>query len=181
MDINMFNSKILDGISQQKLIDLCEFSTEINWKLLYRASMNGFSDHNFHSKCDNQPKTLTIIKTTNGSIFGGFREKTWPSLDRLELDPNSFIFSLINQDSNPIKMKISRMDNFYSKLFYNGPTFGDDFCIESQSNLDPKSFSNLGRDYKHPTYDYGTDEAKCFLAGSDFFQVSEIEIFKAII
>lgn len=41
-------------------------------KLIHRASENNFSSSKFHQNCDNKGPTLTIIKSNNGKIFGGF-------------------------------------------------------------------------------------------------------------
>ena len=46
------------------------------WRLLFRASRDGFAAATFHSKCDNKGPTLTIVKSGN-NIFGGFTEKSW--------------------------------------------------------------------------------------------------------
>eukprot|EP00957_Ditylum_brightwellii_P085790 6525358-Ditylum_brightwellii.AAC.1 len=40
--------------------DSCGFAT----KLLYRASRDGWGASKFHSKCDNQGPTLTVIRST---------------------------------------------------------------------------------------------------------------------
>ena len=31
----------------------------------------------FHAKCDKKFKTLTIVKSTNGNIFGGYTSADW--------------------------------------------------------------------------------------------------------
>ena len=49
-----------------------------DWRLLFRASRDGFAVKTFHSKCDNQGPTLTIVKSGN-YIFGGFTELLWKS------------------------------------------------------------------------------------------------------
>jgi hypothetical protein len=57
---------------------LCPFPNEAKWKLLYRASVDGFSAKNFHSRCDGFKPTLTIIKeAANNYIFGGFTSAAW--------------------------------------------------------------------------------------------------------
>jgi hypothetical protein len=38
------------------------------------------------------------------------------------------------------------------------------------------SYSDLGYSYKHPQYECGTNESNTFLAGSDYFQLDEIEV-----
>ena len=46
------------------------------WRLLFRASRDGFAVAAFHSKCDNKGPTVTIVKSGN-NIFGGFTEVSW--------------------------------------------------------------------------------------------------------
>ena len=48
------------------------------WRLLFRASRDGFAASAFHSKCDNKGPTITVVKS-RGNIFGGFTEKAWTS------------------------------------------------------------------------------------------------------
>ena len=51
-------------------------SQEGKWRLLFRASRDGFAVAAFHSKCDNKGPTVTIVKSGN-NIFGGFTEESW--------------------------------------------------------------------------------------------------------
>lgn len=46
------------------------------WRLLFRASRDGFTADAFHSKCDNKGPTVTIVKSGK-NIFGGFTEQPW--------------------------------------------------------------------------------------------------------
>ena len=45
--------------------------------MIYKATVDGFKGSDFHRKCDNKGKTLTLIKTTKGYIFGGFTSESW--------------------------------------------------------------------------------------------------------
>lgn len=66
-----------------------------NFKLLFSADENGISASDFHEKCDNKYPTLTIIKSDNDCIFGGFTFLPWDkSNDYKEDDPTAFVFSL---------------------------------------------------------------------------------------
>ena len=51
---------------------------EGEWRLLFRASRDGFAAQTFHSKCDNKGPTVTIVKSGN-NLFGGFTEVSWQS------------------------------------------------------------------------------------------------------
>ena len=64
------DSLILSVSEAYKLNSFCEFSKNDSFSLIYRGSRDGFSAQNFHSKCDNIGKTLTIIKTNQSYIFG---------------------------------------------------------------------------------------------------------------
>ena len=48
------------------------------WRLLFRASRDGFAASKFHFQCDNEGPTVAVVKS-GGNIFGGFTEKPWAS------------------------------------------------------------------------------------------------------
>ena len=55
-----------------------EFALAGQWRLLFRASRDGFGASAFHSRCDNKGPTITVVKS-DGNIFGGFTENAWTS------------------------------------------------------------------------------------------------------
>ncbi len=177
-----------------ELIDLCGFSQQLNWKLLYRASEEGFNGGVFHSKCNFIKPTITIIKTTDNFVFGGYTSKAWESNNQYVKDDNAFIFSLINPSNQPSKTKC--IDPQYAIYCRGdrGPIFGYgqgiggfDICIKNSSNvmrdgLDQKgSYSNLGASYKLPEYPEGSFGSQTFLAGKRRFVTTEIEVYHKII
>jgi hypothetical protein len=67
--MNSVKSQILTDLEQSILfIDLCEFSPNDKWSLLYRGTRDGFDSNDFHSKCDGHVKTLTIVKAKETSF-----------------------------------------------------------------------------------------------------------------
>jgi hypothetical protein len=177
------DSVILSGRNQfNDLIELCEIPITKNLNLIYRASQDGFEASSFHLKCDNKPNTLVIIKSEHGNIFGGYTEQDWTSINDAKTDNNSYIFSLINKDNKPLKLKCSDASKaVYCSTDY-GPIFGlgPGIRISNNSNQNKKSISNLGITsgvYKHPYYADDSLEAKSFLAGSQYFKISEMEAF----
>ena len=154
-----------------ELMNICEFQKQEKFQLLYRASEDGFNSDNFHQKCDGIKNTLTIIKSTNGNIFGGYTGAAWSSSGDYISDTNSFIFSLINQSNDPFKAKCT--DNQYEIVGNesHGPTYCSAFHISSNSNTNLNSFSSFGS-YIHGTY------GDAILAGSKNFQTVEIEVFE---
>ena len=105
-----FDSNILD--SRFELNELSNFNVKQKWRLMYRASRDGFDADSFHTLCDQRQNNLTIIKSTNGQIFGGFNEIEWNSTNREYYDPNAFLFSLINKENKPFKVGFGINENF---------------------------------------------------------------------
>ena len=156
---------------------MLEFDENDRYSLLYRGSRDGFSASNFHSKCDNIPNTLTIIKS-GSNVFGGFTTSTWEGSVGYKKDSEAFIFSFRNNLNKPIKIKCKNTNSIFAYPSY-GPTFGSghDFYIASNSNQNTESTSNLGFSYPTDLIFGGSDSAKAFLAGSYNFKVNEIEVF----
>ena len=166
---------------------LCEFPKSQEWKLLYRASIDGFLSKDFHSKCDGMENTLTVIKSESGNVFGGYTGKAWTSgVSEYFTDPNAFIFSLINEEKKSFKVFCPDGGKHAIGCHPSwGPTFGlnarSDIHIADNSNTsylytNRTSVCDLGNTYKHPDYPVGTEKAKKILAGSYRFRTTEIEV-----
>jgi hypothetical protein len=136
-----FMSHILTGNQPSELVNLCEFSSNDKWTLLYRGTRDGFGASNFHSKCDGRNNTLTLLKAHGSSfIFGGFGSVSWESKMRSKSDPNAFLFSLTNKDNQPSKMRqLNTTNSIYCASGY-GPTFGGghDIYICDNANITSK-------------------------------------------
>ena len=49
---------------------------EIDWRLCYRASRDGWRSRDFHSRCDFKGPTVTLINA-GYYIFGGYSDIPW--------------------------------------------------------------------------------------------------------
>ena len=91
-------------------------------KKLYQATIDGDDLKYFHSRCDNIPNTLTIIKSAGNRRFGGFTTQVWesPKDGFYKDDKNAFLFSIDKQKIYPYKN-----DGYAIWCGRNGgPTFG---------------------------------------------------------
>jgi hypothetical protein len=77
-------------------------------------------------------------------------------------------------------MKINPNQHKWAILCYSGygPMFGEDIRIANNANTTWGSYSNLGYSYSHPQYSYKSNESQAFLAGSNKFQLDEIEVYQ---
>ena len=71
-------SEILTQEHAKILLGMVPYKTG-RWRLLFRASRDGFAAESFHSKCDKKGPTLTVVRS-GSFIFGGFTEAAWSSM-----------------------------------------------------------------------------------------------------
>ncbi|UZO02724.1 uncharacterized protein OCT59_021203 [Rhizophagus irregularis] len=116
-----------------KWIDRLESTNEIKnsheFKLIFRASCDGFNPKKFHYVCDNQSRTVTIIKVKDSNeILGGYNPLKWKSDNSFGITKDSFIFSFRN--SNYILSRVINEREAMKNDSFNGPSFGtDDMCL----------------------------------------------------
>jgi len=150
--------------------------------LLWRGSHDGFDAAAFHRLCDGKANTLTIIKNTNGFIFGGFTSIPWSLSEGYKADSTAFLFSLTNPSNEPVKLNVHLEDcAVYHHSSY-GPAFGlrHDLCVSSLSNKNRNSRMNL-RVYELPNGKSGKEGGKSIVGGSDNkFQTFEVEVYQVL-
>lgn len=135
---------------------------------------DGKSAKQFHKKCDNIGPNLTIIKTKENIIFGGFTMKNWKSGEKCKKDDLAFIFNLqnkkiynIKKGENAIKGTEDQLVNFwngknngYSSLVVTDECKNNNTCIKNDS-----SYEGMISDYE--------------INGGKFnFQVLEMELYE---
>jgi len=155
--------------------------SKVNITLLYQASRDGFIPKSFHSKCDGILGTLTLVKSNNEYIFGGYTKADWFSSIGYynKYDDNAFLFSLVNGYNTTVKMSITNPNNAIVAADYLGPSFGSadvaacDLCFYS-SDLSFGESNLNGQNYQLPPFPI-SDAA--LLAGTRAFQAVQIEVY----
>ena len=99
----------------------------IKMTLLYKSTKDGDSASTFHSKCDYQGNTLSLIRNTKCFRCGGFTTQSWNSSGSVLEDDNAFLFSL---DYKECYFNYDGKNASYDNSGY-GPTFrnGNDLLI----------------------------------------------------
>ena len=172
----------MDSVLWSKLFRMSTKLSKNKWTLIYRGTRDGFGAEDFHRECDGVAKTVTIVKTTNGNIFGGYTDLPWssPTTYIVHIDNNAFTFSLVNEKNQPF---ISMPKNQEGSIKCNsdtGPIFGNklynrDIYIASDSNMNKKSYSVLGNSFERTSISH---DAEFILAGTRKFQTVEVEVFR---
>ena len=151
--------------------------------LLYKATRDGFQASAFHSRCDNIPNTVTVIRNNMNYVFGGFTAAKWSSTAigaSGVADPNAFIFSLRRNGgltNYKLPIKSTQVNNAIFGWSSYGPIFGYDIIIYDQSNIYNGSYSGISS-YTPPTYPSGSDIWTFLTGGFQNWLTTEIEVYQ---
>ena len=177
-------SKIL---SSDESLYLYQFTKQSNETLIYRASSDGFNARSFHSACDGRANTVTIIKTSENYVFGGYTSSPWKSDNTYNYDSSAFIFSLRQAGVSKLGVKFTVSDP--TTATWNnpltGPAFGSyigyNFCDILVGYSGPYyNMADLGSSYSLPPgVSAHSTTAQNYLAGIvSGWTVTEIEVYQ---
>jgi len=145
------------------------------WKLLYKASRDGWQGADFHSRCDNKGETVAVGRSTGGYIFGGYLGASWNSSGVHFSCTKASLFTLVNPHSiAPTRLSVSSSSTAaYGHLDY-GPIFGGrDLALTTKEGGDyTESRTSLPSSYQD-----STGKGRTLFAGTENFQLSEVEVF----
>ena len=107
----------------------------IYYKLLFRATRDGFRPKDFHKKCDGINNTLILVRTQTRKRFGGFTHATWDDYSKFKNKEKGFVFSI---DNNLVFYNRNGAYNIYCTN-HTGPSFrgGEhDFTINYNKSME---------------------------------------------
>ena len=149
-------------------------------KKLYQATIDGDGGLNFHSRCDNIPNTLVLIKSAGNRRFGGFTSAQWSSPSssgEWKDDPNAFLFSLDKQ-----KIYSYKKDG---KAIYNdkdyGPIFGSGATIKIEQHGIQEKHLHTYESLSSCSYNFNGDNNALSEDGKqNSIYAAEYEVFQVI-
>ena len=147
-------------------------------KKLYQATIDGDGAINFHSRCDNIPNTLVLIKSAGNRRFGGFTSVQWtsPTSGECKDDPNAFLFSLDKQKIYSYKKNGKAIYCYKDK----GPIFGAASDIQiSQHGIQEKHLYTY-ESSSSCSYNYNGDNNALSESGGSWIYAAEYEVFQVI-
>jgi hypothetical protein len=184
-EFNYFSgSNVIEEGDKSKLADL--FPSLEEAKLVYRATTDGWLATHFHNKCNGLRDTICLVKVGTYA-FGGYTPLEWGSTGGYKYDATgkSFLFSLRNPSQTLEGVSLPNTGpnagntyTIYDNSSY-GVTFGGghDLYVASDANANTSSYVNLGHSFRHPSFAYGTNEAKNFFCGTYNFTPAEVEVY----
>jgi hypothetical protein len=142
----------------------------------------------FHDHCDNQGSILMLVKTKNGSVFGGVAPQGFESVNNYSGSENAFLFSFCTSTGRkPIVCKVKKEQACFA-VKNNEAKYSPGFGRSNKSDLFisfknlSKSYSNLGIVYEFPKKLVEGDEEfntpETFFTGTPTnWEIMNIEVF----
>ncbi|CAF1402277.1 unnamed protein product [Adineta steineri] len=174
---SIVNGALLQPDHKAKLNEFCGKANQ-KWELIYKATRDGFSASAFHTHCNNKGPTMTIIRSNNNCIFGGYTVVPWTSNSQCKADRTAFLFTLINPHNIPPTKYIIRSDRAAYAVYHNnsyGAIFGGGYDIHVSDNSNKNNSSST--DFPHSYIDT-TGKGNNTFTGAKNFTTFEVEVYK---
>eukprot|EP01118_Nematostelium_gracile_P000999 TRINITY_DN10_c0_g1_i3.p1 TRINITY_DN10_c0_g1~~TRINITY_DN10_c0_g1_i3.p1 ORF type:complete len:316 (-),score=77.81 TRINITY_DN10_c0_g1_i3:123-953(-) len=146
--------------------------------LIHRGTRDGFSASQMRARINNQGETITIVRSTNGYIFGGYNPLPWNGSGSYTTCSSAWLFSLGGvYGSVQVFGNGGGTNHIYNDNGY-GPTFGSnhDLYIANGCNGNNSSYTNISNSRFLFPPQVG-NQPHFLNGGTNSFQVSEIEIY----
>uniref|UniRef100_A0A182JD02 Probable small nuclear ribonucleoprotein E n=1 Tax=Anopheles atroparvus TaxID=41427 RepID=A0A182JD02_ANOAO len=177
--LNLFHGSAIlknDKIHFQGTLNGWYGSSKQTWRMVYRASTNGFAASAFHRHCDGVAPLYIIALSSNGAISGGFTDVAFAKTNRKGgylHSEKAFLFALNSNNEPPTKFDIVKKP--YAICYHPdcGPIFGAgaDLLISNNCNVNMESYSNFPHSYDGPNCMFG------HLFGDYNFSIIDYEVF----
>ena len=176
------NKNNLDFVIKQiKINNNIKIKKNCKLNILYRIARDGDSCKTYHQKTNNIPDTLTLIKTKENIIFGGYTHIKIPFVPNGSNfdDSKAFLFSLdYNKIYFPQKNHCSKHSNEnYGPIFGNNENCQYPIIVGGPNFLSNNYHSTStvkGCFYDNFSFDYELNK------GKKNFQIKEIEVYQII-
>jgi hypothetical protein len=90
------NSKCISKREEKEFLLKILGNKRLMTTLLFRGSIHGWKCKDFHSRCDNKGRTITLFKVKDGDCIGGYNKAQWssPWSGHYESDNTAMLFNL---------------------------------------------------------------------------------------
>lgn len=169
---------------QKSLKQMIGGSSNLRLTLLYKVSRDGCSAWTFHTKCDSQGPTITVIYNTKDTVYGGYTSESWlgAGAEYGAHDEKAFLFQ-VRYNGNSVQKKFPiKADKYaYAIACYhsNGPVFGkgDPNMPYFTGKRNPSNgVYNLTTVKVGTVYDMKGTDISAFT--NDILEVHDIEVYK---
>ncbi|KAM9385959.1 interferon-induced protein 44-like isoform 2-T3 [Pholidichthys leucotaenia] len=152
--------------SQQKTI--CrQLGRVVKLKLLYKASIHGFTGAAFHQRCDTHSPTVSVGYNNSGYVFGGYTAQPFSQSGQYMQDDQAFLFTFKGEQL--LKYSVNNSPYAVKMVVNSGPYFGEDLALVIGSKA--AAYSYPGNYYNFTAADMHGNDLN--LTECEVYQVEE--------
>uniref|UniRef100_A0A3Q2D4L6 Interferon-induced protein 44-like n=1 Tax=Cyprinodon variegatus TaxID=28743 RepID=A0A3Q2D4L6_CYPVA len=133
-------STLKSELSRDQQRTICSQLGSVKLKLLYKATVHGFTGAAFHQRCDNQSPTVSVGYNASGYVFGGYTSQPFSQSGQYVNDDQAFLFGFTGGKLH--KYPVTSAPHAVKMIGNSGPYFGDSLALVNGSK--PVIYSNTG-------------------------------------
>jgi len=171
--IKLTNSSIIKD-NNLFIYGLNDWKKDTKTELLYKKSRDGNSYNTFHQLCDNKGPTITLIKSSEGFVIGGYTPLDWNNHSGWKTDNETFLFSITNK-------KIFKKGKKDTNSIYCGEDVGPWFPFIGPRDSGKKDMTQGEFLYKNKVSEQYFENINEIIPHNNkdrFFNIDEVEVYK---
>uniref|UniRef100_A0A4W5KNQ1 TLDc domain-containing protein n=1 Tax=Hucho hucho TaxID=62062 RepID=A0A4W5KNQ1_9TELE len=111
-------SVVKSSLSVEQEKKLLSLFGHVRLHLLYKASVHGYMNLAFHSRCDGQGPTILVAYNKAGFVYGGYISKDYAQTGQAINDDKAFLYSITDQREKPLRVSSTDGQNGFTDGFY---------------------------------------------------------------
>ncbi|CAB1327834.1 unnamed protein product [Coregonus sp. 'balchen'] len=133
-------SVVRSSLSAEQEKKLLSLFGHVKLHLLYKASIHGYMNLAFHSRCDGQGPTVLVAYNKSGFVFGGYISKDYAQTNQEINDDKAFLYSISDQREKPLRVSSTNGQYGFTDGYYglNVGAFTKDRLMDYIKNYKPE-------------------------------------------
>ncbi|XP_070816550.1 interferon-induced protein 44-like [Chaetodon trifascialis] len=156
--------------SQQKTI--CSQLGNVKLRLLYKASVHGFTGAAFHQQCDSRSPTVSVGYNASGFVFGGYTKQPFSQSGQYVYDDQAFLYTFSGEKL--LKYPVTSPPHAVRMISNSGPYFGEALVLVNGSKA--VVYNNPGNHYNFNAAEMHGNNLN--LTECEVYQVEETKEFE---
>ncbi|KAM4549129.1 interferon-induced protein 44-like [Odontesthes bonariensis] len=136
-------SNLISQLNRNRQRTICSQLKSVKLKLLYKASVHGFTGAAFHQQCDNHSPTVSVGYNASGYVFGGYTRQPFCQSGQYVNDDQAFLFTFSGEKL--LKYPVANAPNAVKMINTCGPYFGEALVLVNGNK--PVVISSPGNHY----------------------------------
>ncbi|XP_038157877.1 interferon-induced protein 44-like isoform X3 [Cyprinodon tularosa] len=165
-------STLKSKLSRDQQRTICSQLGRVKLKLLYKATVHGFTGAAFHQRCDNRSPTVSVGYNASGYVFGGYTSQPFSQSEQYVNDDQAFLFGFSGGKLR--RYPVTSAPHAVIMVGNSGPYFGNALAFFNGNK--PVIYSNQGGYYNFNAAEMHGNDLN--LTECEVYQVEEFTEFE---